>query len=223
MKLPPNATDEQVEDFNRKQLFVRDALPVEWLEYAEELRDAAEALWADSVNAMEVEMTTQVGGTMLIQKRIGHCRSYILLAGLALENAIKATLIVLDPTLINTGALEKSLHTHELIALADRIPGITLNEEELQVLRVCQDAIPYWGRYPIPLRYADLLPKEAASPEFRDAFERLHFRLCREVYVSIRDGWDSGVGPATDSVRSQRYGDEIDADEPFPWAERPGG
>jgi hypothetical protein len=38
-------TDSEVEDFNRRQVFVRDACPSSWLELGEELRDAAEEVW----------------------------------------------------------------------------------------------------------------------------------------------------------------------------------
>jgi hypothetical protein len=33
----------------------------------------------------------------------------------------------------------------------------------------------------------------------------------------IKDGWDSFTGAKCDKIRSKRYGDEIDPNEPYPW------
>ncbi len=41
-------------EFNNLQEFVRDACPSSWLEYAEELRDAAELLWAHEGERLKI-------------------------------------------------------------------------------------------------------------------------------------------------------------------------
>ena len=220
MRLPPNATAKQAAEFTQKQLFVRDAMPSEWLDYAEELAAAAEALWANSDNRMEIRFESEVEGPGTIQKEIGHCRSYILLAGLALENVLKAALIAQDPTLINTGTLAGSLKSHQLTDLASR-SGLAFGKAEQRLMRVCQDAIPYWGRYPIPLTYARLKPKQAANARFRDQFRRLHFRLCKLVYDRIKEGWDSGVGPKCVMLGCREYDDEPDLEKRYAWIELP--
>jgi hypothetical protein len=38
--------------------------------------------------------------------------------------------------------------------------------------------------------------------------------LAQTLYWQVRDGWDSGVGPATLKYRSARY-EKIDAKEPL--------
>ena len=223
MDIPANPTDEQLDQLNQKQEFVRDALPAEWLSYAEELHDAAEALWAARGESMCLKMRTLLGGAVRVERKTGHERSYILLASLALENALKALLVSADPSLINSGALARCLRNHKLMGLADRVSGLRLSSEENRVLHICQDAIPYWGRYPVPLTYDGVHPEEAATSGFRDAFRRLHFRLCQRVYSEIKHGWDSGVGPKTLEFRSLRYGDKIDTKKPFPWLQRDAG
>jgi hypothetical protein len=202
------------EDFNQRQRFILAALPSEWLGYAEDLADAAEALWDRRDEGQRVGAQQESDGLTHISQETAHARSYILLAGLALENALKAYLVALDPYLINRGALDRSLHTHSLTTLASRLP-ISLTSEETVVLETCQDAIPYWGRYPIPLHYRHLSPANAASTSFREIFRQLHHRLCREVHTLVRDGWDSGAGPKTVKSRSARYGDAIDHSESF--------
>jgi len=217
MMLPLNPTDEQIDDHGKKQLFVRDALPVAWLEYAEELEQASEALWADSGNGIVIQAETQLDGSTLSKKSSVHSRSYILLASLALENVLKGLIIANDAKLINSGRLDKSLKSHKLIDLAERVEGLVFSKNEIYILQTCQDAIPYWGRYPIPLEYKGLKPTEAASDEFRACFRQLHFRLCKWLYDLIKDGWDSGVGAGTLQVLSIRYGDMIDPNKNLPW------
>lgn len=157
-----------------------------------------------------------------MEKATGHTRAYILLAGLSLENILKAMLIADDPTLIDAGSLARSLKSHKLMELAAAVLGLSLSEDEQRILRICQDAIPYWGRYPVPLRYNGIKAKEAATSEFREVYRSLHYRLCKAVYETVKDGWDSGVGPKTREVRSTRYGDEVDVKKPFPWAQEDG-
>lgn len=172
MILPTNPTNYGVEEYNQKQLFVRDALPVSWLEYAEELEQAAEALWADSNSGKVIQAETQLDGLTLQKISSAHSRSYILLASFALENVLKGLLIANDAKLIASGRLDVTLKSHKLINIAQKVESLVLSDEEKKVLQICQDAIPYWGRYPIPLEYQSLKPTEAASAEFRSCQER---------------------------------------------------
>ena len=55
MKFPDNPTDAQIDELNQRQSFVRDSMPDSWLVYAEELEEAAEALWVDSDNGLVLE------------------------------------------------------------------------------------------------------------------------------------------------------------------------
>ncbi len=215
MGLPEQPSDQQLADWNQKQEFVRDAMPSEWLGYAEDLADAAEALWTDRNQGMRLETTGQRERPTTSTKTSAHARSYILLAGLALENALKALLVAGDPALVNAGVLAASLKSHKLTELAAKIPGAGITGEETQILETCQEAIPYWGRYPIPLSYRGVSPAAAASAAFRDVFNQLHRRLCQAVHEQIRDGWDSGVGPKLLKTRSAKYGDQINLTEPL--------
>ncbi len=217
MKLPDKPTDAQIEELNNRQSFVRDAMPDSWLSYAEELEEAAEVLWADRDNGMLVEGDTQLDGSFVVKKSSAHSRSYILLASLALENVLKGLSIASDATLISSGRLDKTLQSHKLLELAKKVDGLILSKDEKHILQVCQDAIPYWGRYPIPLEYKGLKPKEAANDKFGACFRKLHFRLCKLLYEMVKDGWDSGVGAKTLHMRSIRYCNTIDLKEKLPW------
>jgi len=217
MKLSDNPADDQVDEFNNRQLFVQDAMPDSWLSYAEELEQAAEALWADSGSGLKIEAETKLDDSLVMKKSSAHSRSYILLVGLALENVLKGLIITSDAKLISSGNLDKSLKNHNLLNLAGRIDGLILSNDEERILRICQDAIPYWGRYPVPLEYQDLKPKEAANNKFHACSCNLHFRLCKWLYELLKDGWDSGVGARVSEMRDIRYGDTIDIKKKLPW------
>jgi hypothetical protein len=126
---------------------------------------------------------------------------------------MKGLLIAKDPTLIAMGKLAGTMKSHNLTAAASRIGWLVLTEQEKRVLQICQDAMPYWGRYSVPLTFAKLAASVAASSEFRESFRALHFGLCRRLFEMIQDGWDSGVGPRHVSVGNALYA-RIDSGEP---------
>jgi hypothetical protein len=212
-----NPTNKGVSKKNQITEFIRDAMPDNWLSYAEELEEAAELIWNSCNKLMSIDGNTTKNGKISLKKSSPHARTYILLAGLALENALKAIIITNAPSLISSGKLDKSLKSHKLDTLVKMIKVVELTDAENRVVKICQDAIPYWGRYPIPLQFYGLQPKEAATDDFRDTFRQLHYRLCKITYDMIKDGWDSFTGAKCDKIRSKRYGDEIDPNEPYPW------
>jgi hypothetical protein len=209
-------SSEELKELNAKVVFVRDAMPGAWLAYAEELMESAELIWREKDEGLRLEAEGARNGPQpgirLTQRprRISSIsRPYILLAGFALENLIKGLLVAQDPTHINQGKLSSSLKSHELLRLASQVEGLCLSEQEKGVCRIVQDAIPYWGRYPIPLEYNGVLPEVAIDDEFRESFLELHFKLGKRLHLTIRDGWNSGVGPRHLKRRNARYGDEI--------------
>jgi hypothetical protein len=208
-------SDAEIDEANRRTEFVRDAMPDSWLSYAEELGEAAAALWSHTEDDLSVQATDQVDGPPAVRKCSPHARTYLLIAGLALENCLKGLAVVRNPTLVREGKICKALKTHNLLKLAEMTEELRLTESDRHVLQVCQDAIPYWGRYPVPLHFGDLEPAQAATESFRRAFEDLHYRLCRRIYDAIKDGWDSGAGAAVHRLRSRRYGDRVDLSEPL--------
>ena len=196
--------------FNKLQLFVRDALPCEWLTLADELREAAETLWKHVDEALRVEATTTPKEVSKVTRIAGVSRPYILLAGFALENLVKGLLVAADPSLITSGKLDQRLKSHRLVDLARSLRQFALSTEEAEFCEMAEGAIPYWGRYPVPLSLEGRLPEVALTPERRDTYLSLHNRLGQRLYDQIRDGWDSGVGPTSVCMRTRRY----ERDEP---------
>ncbi len=204
-------------EFNNLQEFVRDACPSSWLEYAEELRDAAELLWAHEGERLKIGVTLNADYKLLTETGgiAGVSRTYMLLAGFSLENLIKGCLVFADPSHVNRGVLSSDLKSHDIVVLASKIPDLDLSNGERQFCEIASKAIPYWGRYPSPLKKGQLLPEVGVDELLRKSFLGLFERLAHRLYWEVRNGWDSGVGPKTLKVRSLRYGDKIDPKEPF--------
>ena len=213
---------EELEKLNAKTIFVRDAMPDAWLNYADELMESAELLWAQKdeglrLEAESAEQESQTGITITPQPRkiSSISRAYILLAGFALENVIKGLLVAQNPAHINQGRLSSDLRSHDLLGLASKVEGLSFSKKEQRVCQIVKDAIPYWGRYPIPLEYNGVLPEVAIDNELRQVFLKLHFKLGKRLHRIIRDGWNSEAGPRSIKYRSVKYGDEIDYSEPL--------
>lgn len=203
--------------WNQLQEFVRDASPANWLEYGEELHDSAELLWRHESEGLRVEVQLHGDEKRIVDSRRTSeiSRSYMLLAGFALENVIKGLLVAADSRHVNTGALSGDLKSHDLNVLASKLSAITLSLEERNFCLAASKAIPYWGRYPIPLNSHELMPSVAVTEDVRRVFIGLFQRLASKLYWAIRDGWDSGVGPKTLTLRNKRYGDRIDPANPL--------
>lgn len=186
-----------LEPSNDIQLFVRDGMPGGWYELAVELRDAAETLWRERDAMMRIEAVIDAQGRPHGAPRVfmAYSRPYILLAGLAIENLLKGLAVARGPTHISSGCLSRPLQTHSLEKLGTEVLGIDLDSTEMELLRVLESALPYWGRYPIPLRRTQLTEETGISEALRSSFVTLFERLEGQILDCTRHGWDSGVGP----------------------------
>ena len=204
-----------LEAANRREVFVRDASPSSWLDLGEELRDAAEELWNASANHMRLVATlNEDKEPKSAEKIIGFSRPYLLLAGFAIENVVKGSLVATNPSLIASGSLDKSIKSHNLLALISKLQSIALSSGEQTFCQIASSAIPYWGRYPIPLDSNSVLPEVAVTESLREAFLQLFDRLATDLYWKVRNGWNSGVGSVTVKIRSAKY-ETINPQEPL--------
>jgi len=209
-----NSVRDKVGNENRLREFVRDGSPGSWLEYGEELRDAAEVLWSAELEALRLDVRLNQDRRITESEIVSTIsRPYLFLAGLSLENILKGLMIVREPGHITRGVLSKELKTHNVRLLCNKISSLILSADEEKFVQQVTDAIPYWGRYPIPLEQNGLMPSVAITPCSRKIFLELFERLAGELYWSVRDGWDSGIGVETVKMRSNRYGDRIGQEE----------
>ena len=108
-----------------------------------------------------------------------------MLTGFALENLIKANLIGDNPDLIKEGKLDKSIGSHNIIRLCEMIKDFELKVPEHDLLELLKEAIPYWGRYPIPKNHTQINDEkyliESDHHTFLSLFERLQLRLLKRT------------------------------------------
>ena len=82
-------------------------------------------------------------------------RSYMLLAGLAIENCVKAVIVAKGQLKFTKGALPKELNSHDLCRLFSRV-GIDLSEADVLLVSRSAEAIKWKGRYAVPRRASDI-------------------------------------------------------------------
>jgi len=215
-------SDLELNELNQKVIFVRDGMPCHWLSCAEELIDAAELIWKNNNGAFTIEMSgeknMEEGGIIPNESRkiSQNSRTYFLLAGFAIENLFKGLIICQNPKNITNGKLNNNIKTHKILNLASKIPDVNLSAEEKEICQKIEGAIPYWGRYPIPLNFNGVTPYVGITKEIRNVIIGMFDRISKQLYDKIKDGWDSGIGAKSLKMRSIRYGDSIDLRKKFP-------
>jgi hypothetical protein len=138
-----------------RTMFERTAeLPVTWRLMAESLLRAARAL----VPLIEADWRAAQDPD---QQEFEHpvAEVYMLLAGLAIENLAKAMLVEGSPTPVTKrGVLVRRLLSHDLMRLLDQT-GLTFTAEEIDLAERLQVFVQWAGRYPVPVRVDDKLPR----------------------------------------------------------------
>lgn len=194
-------SDSERDALNARMDFVRRGMPDGWLDLSDELHKAAETLWALSHTELRLEAKSVPRATASgiayeteFRKFGAFSRTYFLLAGFAVENLTKGLLVAREPSHITRGRLSNTLQNHRLSSLIDRLdlPGLT--EEELSFASAAERAIPYWGRYPVPVTKNSVCEEDALTEDQRAGYLRLRERLRAALEKEIADGWDSGVG-----------------------------
>ena len=99
---------------------------------------------------------------------------YFLLAGYALENLIKAILLIQHPEFFKKDESLTGVQSHNLLQLCERC-GLKMEEEETALLNKLSEYIIWQGKYPVPLRYDDMWPTKAPDGSWKtqgEAFKR---------------------------------------------------
>jgi hypothetical protein len=120
-----------------------------WLAQAKELKMIADTILPN----LQTELTIPPSYPGTQQKRLAYVGSYMLLTGLALENAIKGILIGRDPTLVTKEKIESGIlgrKGHGIAEGAEKIIGLTAAESQL--LKRIEEYLLWAGRYPLPIK-----------------------------------------------------------------------
>ena len=176
--------------YDLNQIFVMKAGPNNWLDYDEELRNSMDYIWERKTWGTKMEYDDIDG----YKEKSSISRTWLLLAGFAIENLIKGLIIAQNPSYISNGKLSRKLRTHKIFNLAMSIEGITLSEEEQNFLRTLEKCIPSWGRYPIPINIDELSTEINATDKLKETFEALFDKLHNQIEGILSKKWKGPHG-----------------------------
>jgi AAA+ ATPase superfamily predicted ATPase len=165
---------------DNSNIYVELGNPIEWVQYAEELHYSSEILYQHRDESILQKIDSN--GKILIQKS-GISRTYFLLIGFCMENLLKAYLIAKNPDYLKEGKIDKSISTnHSLIDLSIKLTEFNFSENELDLLRILSEGIPYWTRYPIPKRVENLSKERVLNEKIHVTFTSIFQRMRLDLY-----------------------------------------
>jgi hypothetical protein len=185
-------------DDKKKYTFELEASPYSWLLYAQELYEVANLIAKNSSTEINHFPTLDSGKTLQ--------NAFYLNFGYSIENLLKGILIAEDSKKINNFKIDGSISAnHDLLNLVKEIKSISFDKQEKKLLRILSQAIPNWGRYPVPKSYEKIQKKFDTSELNKSCLKKLWDKLIRHLYESIKDGdWTSPsgikIGPFRDST-----------------------
>lgn len=159
--------------------------PRYWFKQAKELDQAAWVIW----DAIRVDLTRlsrmEAGSIVPVESAVNANLGGIfwLLAGFALENALKGLIIRNEPDAAIDGRLDRSLRTHNLLRLAKRA-SVPLTVAEAFYLQVGTQCTTWAGRYPASMRRGDtglLVFSEADTVAYRAVYGELAARFEQDM------------------------------------------
>lgn len=166
----------------------------DWLKKAEDLIDTSSLLepeviqvWDDMISEhLEKEVTQK-------RKRTGYFETYFMLMAFAIENILKAKIISkkrleFRKLIDQQGKLPTILKSHDLYKLANILCiSLDMNEEDL-IRRLYRSAV-WAGRYPVPLKYQDIISQRYSNGSERgtSAFFKSDVQRVKELLNKLRN------------------------------------
>lgn len=135
-------------------------------------------------------------------------RAVFLLAGFALENALKAFIVYQNPNLVANGRLGRSLRSHKLTALATKVERLPWPRQGYPVLREFERGIESWARYPCALSASESESEQVLPNGLWRRYRRLMRAYGKRLKVLLGRGWSGphGAGGLWE-VRGEFLGD----------------
>ncbi len=119
-------------------------------------------------------------------------RSVFLLAGFALEDAIKAFLVYENPGWIANGRLSKPIRSHSLTKLQAKSNLIPYPHKYRYVLEGFEDGLDSWARYPCALTAAGTKEEAVLPDRMWAGYQTLMRAYGNRMIKLLAAGW---VGP----------------------------
>ncbi|AIZ42688.1 hypothetical protein [Cellulophaga baltica] len=183
---------------NKEYPFDVDSAPIAWLDYSEELKEIAELIYSNS--SFEINRYPENEKTFRLE------RGYFLNYGFSIENILKGLLISENNSYVSNGKLSPEISSnHNLEVLISKIESISFNKKERKLLSILSDAIPYWGRYPIPKKHTKISPRFTLTDQVDKDLNTLWFKIGLVLYSKIKNGWTGPSGIETGPYISSTF------------------
>ena len=171
--------------------FAERANPHSWLLVADNLHEQAVRLRRGGPAGY---LTLQEPTGRVLARWPAENRAVFLLAGFALENALKAFLVYQNPEWVSNGRLARRLKTHSLTNLSMLVVDLPWPKRGPPVLREFERGLESWARYPCALAAED----SEAEPVLRDALWRQYLGLMsaygKALMTLLARGWSGPHG-----------------------------
>lgn len=170
--------------------FARSADPHAWLLSADNLHEQAVFLKKNSGQGK----LTRIDENGSITSWDSRGKVIFLLAGFALENAIKAFLVYENPNWISNGALSKELKSHKLIELNQKSKLIPYKGKNIHLLEQFTEAIESWARYPCGLNKNSHAPEGQMNDKLWFGYVKLINSYGRKLQQLLAHDWKGPHG-----------------------------
>jgi len=134
-------------------------------------------------------MTTFVNSDGVSTTRSNVNRGVFLLAGLSLENLLKAYLVYEDPQLIANGALAKKLRTHSLTHLWATSKRVPYKKRFASVAATLEDGLDSWARYPCGLTHQKQITELVMTDVLWGRYESMFAACGSRLEKLLSKGW----------------------------------
>lgn len=121
-------------------------------------------------------------------------RSVFLLAGFALENALKAFLVFENPSWVSNGSLAKPLRSHSLLELRSLSKLVPYRTKYAWVLVAFEEGLESWARYPCALSVDETDDQDSLTDELWQQYLFLMRAYGKRLCELISKGWKGPHG-----------------------------
>lgn len=171
--------------------FAQAAHPHSWMLVADNLHEQSIALYHRFSSG---QTTYRDGSGIVLGEWPSSSRSTFLLAGFALENAIKSFLVYEHPEWVSNGVLARSLRSHELVVLSQKSSIIPWQRRGLGILARFENGLESWARYPCALHAHETDAEQNLSPDLWADYLGLMRAYGKSLMALLQQGWDGPHG-----------------------------
>ena len=171
--------------------FAQAAHPHSWMLVADNLYDQSVALYHRFHSGKTVQRD---GDGTTVGEWPSSSRSTFLLAGFALENAIKAFLVYEHPQWVSNGVLARPLRSHALVALSKKSSLIPWQKRGPLILSRFERGLESWARYPCALSATETEVEQNLPPALWAGYLGLMRAYGKALMALLQQGWDGPHG-----------------------------